>query len=713
MSEPGGAVEPSKEDASRDSNHRISPTTSASETATTASQYTVRRSIDGILDGARRSPAVLPATIGIAGLLVLAASDAGYPPTTWYGATLLALALLAVSLLTLQGAVPPPRSVIVGIVLMAGYALWSAASAIWAEQAFLAWEGAGRAVLYAAIFAQFSAWPLSAGAGRLLIAALGLGVTAIGAFQVVELGSTSQAETLFIDGRLVEPVGYGNANVALWSMGMLACLFAASARESAVALRSLSLAGAVLLGGLALMGQSRGWALAFPLAALVFVLLGPGRVRRLAAVAASGVAVLAINDPLRAVRDEFEPNRLAALIDDAISPLLVATAVAAVVGLVWGLLDRRVAVGERASRRISSAVGIATAVVVLAAGVAFVATQGNPVSTVDERWEEFKDGNGDGDPADDSKSRFASASGTNRYDFWSVAWEGFRDRPLVGAGQDNFQQLYLRKGTSGEEPRFAHSLQLGVLLQTGLVGAFLLGGVLVAALAACLALRRAEPQRRAVAGGALAVFAYWLLHGSVDWFWEFPALAGAAFAMLGLACAVVPRPDSHERPKRMRWRALGAVGLAVAAIPIAASWLSTLEVRRVASTWQERPDAVVERLKRASDLNPLSPRPALAGGAIALRLERPALAREYFAHALERDAGNTFALLDLGLLTAERGDLNGARRLLERALARAPRDPLLKEALQSVRTGRPLAAADVNSRILEAARSRGSSGGTR
>jgi O-antigen ligase len=283
----------------------------------------------------------------------------------------------------------------------------------------------------------------------------------------------------------------------------------------------------------------------------------------------------------------------------------------------------------------------------------------------------------------------------------------------VGAGQDNFQQLYLRKGTSGEEPRFAHSLQLGVLLQTGLVGAFLLGGVLVAALAACLALRRAEPQRRAVAGGALAVFAYWLLHGSVDWFWEFPALAGAAFAMLGLACAVVPRPDSHERPKRMRWRALGAVGLAVAAIPIAASWLSTLEVRRVASTWQERPDAVVERLKRASDLNPLSPRPALAGGAIALRLERPALAREYFAHALERDAGNTFALLDLGLLTAERGDLNGARRLLERALARAPRDPLLKEALQSVRTGRPLAAADVNSRILEATRSRGSSGGTR
>ena len=34
----------------------------------------------------------------------------------------------------------------------------------------------------------------------------------------------------------------------------------------------------------------------------------------------------------------------------------------------------------------------------------------------------------------------------------------------------------------------------------------------------------------------------WLIYGSVDWFWEMPALSGPALGFLGVAVALEPRP---------------------------------------------------------------------------------------------------------------------------------------------------------------------------
>src|SRR5204862_488282 len=66
--------------------------------------------------------------------------------------------------------------------------------------------------------------------------------------------------------------------------------------------------------------------------------------------------------------------------------------------------------------------------------------------------------------------------------------------------------------------------------------------------------RRARGGRRrrtgwgaAAAAAGVGAFTYWLLHGSVDWLWEFPALGAGAFALLGLAAGLAPRRPADPR----------------------------------------------------------------------------------------------------------------------------------------------------------------------
>ena len=148
-----------------------------------------------------------------------------------------------------------------------------------------------------------------------------------------------------------------------------------------------------------------------------------------------------------------------------------------------------------------------------------------------------------------------SGLGSNRYDFYRVALDEFVAHPLVGIGADNFQQQYLAHGRSEETPHYPHSVELRTLAETGLIGALLaLVGLGAALLAAARGLRGPDPLGRAVVAAALAGFAYWVVHGSFDWFWEFAGLGAPAFALLGLACALAPRTPAATDPPRGRGR---------------------------------------------------------------------------------------------------------------------------------------------------------------
>jgi O-antigen ligase len=345
---------------------------------------------------------------------------------------------------------------------------------------------------------------------------------------------------------------------------------------------------------------------------------------------------------------------------------------------------------------------LTAAVVAAAAGtVVYVAERGSPFTDIAHAWNQFKTR-----PTPHGGSSRLGRLGSDRYDFWRVAWDRFRAAPVAGIGADNFQEAYLRHGKSHEQPLYPHSIELRTLSQTGLVGALLLGAALVAALmAAARAAWRRAGWGSAAAAGAVGAFVYWLVHGSVDWFWEFPVLGGAAFALLGLAAGLAPRraePRPLVRLPLLRSRpavATAALAALVAALSFAAPALSLRYQHQAADIWRFRPARAFDKLDTASSLNPLSPRPKWVAGNIALNLRRPVEARRYFREAADREPRDPYSYLMLGAIATELGRPALGERLLARAASLEPRDPVARAALRRSRRGRRVDVAVIRAQI--------------
>jgi tetratricopeptide (TPR) repeat protein len=231
------------------------------------------------------------------------------------------------------------------------------------------------------------------------------------------------------------------------------------------------------------------------------------------------------------------------------------------------------------------------------------------------------------------------------------------------------------------------------LSETGIVGALLLFGAFVAGLVAAAPALRRPDLTGAAAGAGVLMFAYWLLHGSLDWFWEFPGLAGAALAGLGLATALRREtPEAVPAPLLANRLALaaGVVGALLAAASVVPPWLAERDLRQGARVAASNPEAAVKRFERAADLNPLSPEPQKAAGVVELRAGRYAAAERHLRLATERDAEDPGMHLLLAVLASQRGQAREARRLIAQARRMAPRDEVIEMATRPLRRGRRL-----------------------
>lgn len=648
--------------------------------------------------------AVVPAVAAVALFVFLGASEGGYLPLTWYPAALFCLALLAVALVALPTRKRVPRLAWAAVGLFAAYTAWSFLSITWAGQQGDAWTGANRTLMYACVFTLFALWPMPARSGMLVLGALGLGVAGVGLVELLRMEAAADPEAFLVGGgRLGQPVGYTNGNAALWTIGLIPCLFIACRREIPPAVRGLSLGAAGLLLGLALMVQSRGWIIAFPIALVTLVVVTPGRVRLLMGIGALAVSVVVMVGAAFGVLEHYEAERgLGAAIDQAARTILLTALVLTVLGTVAAWADLRFPLSPRGGRRAGLAAAVAVAILLTLGAGAFVTREGSPVARASDAWAEFKQGypgvgpNGAPVEGGGGSSRLTRSLGTNRYDFWTLAWRQFEERPVIGIGVENFQRDYLRRGNSSEQPRYAHSLPLGVLSQTGLIGAALLFGALGAALlAAAAAARRGSPAAGATAGGALATFTYWLAHGSGDWLWEFPGLAAPALALLGLAVAAAPRRPARGamsgRISPLVRRPGVTAGLAVAflvpAVSLLLPWVAAVEVERAEKIGLERPAEAYTRLDRAAALDPLSRAPKVTEGAIALELGDLSRAERAFDSALERDPDTPYSTLQLAIIASQSGRKGEATKHLERARRLSPNDPVLAATLRRARRG--------------------------
>jgi predicted Zn-dependent protease len=186
------------------------------------------------------------------------------------------------------------------------------------------------------------------------------------------------------------------------------------------------------------------------------------------------------------------------------------------------------------------------------------------------------------------------------------------------------------------------------------------------------------------------MFGYWLAHGSLDRFWEFPGLAGAAPAGLGVGIAVARSPnDGGQRARsllRGRRALAGACACAVLlVISIVPPWLSEREQERAIDVARGNPDEAVNRLDRAAKLNPLSPAPYKTAALVEIRRGRYDAAARELRRAFERDSDDPDLYLLLGLAESELGQRRRALSLVAEARRLAPRDDVAPGVLRELR----------------------------
>jgi hypothetical protein len=678
----------------------------------------------------RETPAAVPALAAIVLFFVWATSQAGYPLTHWAPGGLIVLALLAIAV----GAVPLrlaeiPVTVKLAVACLAAFTALSFLSVLWAAVPADAWVGANRTLLYLMVFALFALWRGRGASAALLVCLWTLAMVGLATYVAVRVDTAAgkSFEALFAGERLSYPVGYPNATAAQWLMAFWPALLLARGKRLPWALRGLLAGGAVVLADVALLSQSRGSLYSTaPMIVLVFAFV-PERLRTFATAVPVALGVGATAPLVLRVGDRLGNGQSAsAAVHTAIAAMFVAALLVGVVVALGAALENHRAVSPalaRGVRRGLGAVALATLLVVLAGGLVAAGNGvggngvgGKLITRVRHGWESFEGGYS---TTATSGNRLLSGLGSNRYDFYRVALDEFVGHPILGIGADNFQQQYLRYGHSDETPRYPHSVELRTLAQTGLIGALLAVVGLGAALAAAWrAMRRADPLGRTVAAAALGGFTYWAVHGSFDWFWEFAGLGAPAFALLGIACSLEPRaasagssepgapPPRSVSTRRLSSgpsRLLAVVGVAAALaalLSLAAPWLSERQIQSAARIWPKAPLAAYSRLDHAATLNPLSDRAYLVAGSIALRFGDLARAEHEFSLALGRAPDDAYAALELGAIASEFGEHERALVLLERAVRLNPRDPLTRQALQTVRSGRRVNLEILNRSIL-------------
>lgn len=647
-----------------------------------------------------------PGLLVVGLLLIWAVHDGGYDAETWYWGALVTLGLLAMTLVALTGRARRfSRLAALTVVLLTLYVLWSYLSITWAQAPGTALEGSNRALLYLLVFALLLVVPWTPQAALVAVTGFAVGIGAIGTVLVVRLASDDRVAALIFQGRLAAPTGYFNATAALFMTGALVSVGLATRRELPGLLRGLLLALACTDLQLAVTVQSRGWLFTLPFVVIAAITVSTERLRLMTAAVLpiGGVLVL-----LQRLLDAYQVHASATHLDSASTRagqagLLVSGGVF-VIGtlLAWGDSLRRERPPTRARRRwLGTVITIIAVGAVLAAGTA--ATHGHPVRFVVRQWNGF------------SKTQHGYTSshfgdvGSGRYDFWRVSLDAALAHPIGGLGQDNFADYYVMRRHTSEEPSWTHSLEMRLIAHTGFVGLALFGAFLISAVALALRPRKGPSGlARGVSGIALLPLMVWLIHGSVDWFWEIPALSGPALGFLAMSGSLSMRPTTREAAKPIRsdlpgsrgaaFRRVarrlaipaGVLGFGAALTVLAFSYLSVREVSLASDLRFTDPSAALSDLARAAKLDPLSSEPGRLGGTIALQDGQYAIAQRRFAQSVAREPGGWFSWFGAGLASSALGSAARAQQDFRVAYSINSKQKAVREALARVRTPHPL-----------------------
>ena len=321
-------------------------------------------------------------------------------------------------------------------------------------------------------------------------------------------------------GRLEQPITYWNSEGLLAAVGLVLAARVAGDLRRRPLLRGAAAAAAPALGAAVYISFSRG--------ALTSVVLGLAVLVAFAPAARAAPRRRASRSRAGSPRARWRPSCPASPRWRARWARGSATALIALAALAGARRARRLgdAAPPRPRRRDGARPG-RRGCAPPAAAVAILVAIGLVIGGLGER------------PSDAELARGAEAGrlatvSSNRYDYWRVGLAAFAREPVTGLGAGGFRVEWLRERDIAESVKDVHSLELEMLVELGLPGLLAFAALLAGVALAARDVLRADP---AAAAGSAAALAAWLLHASIDWDWQFPAVALPAIVLAGALLA--------------------------------------------------------------------------------------------------------------------------------------------------------------------------------
>lgn len=584
-----------------------------------------------------------PALLLIGLVIYLGAAGGGFfPEATAAAAVALAAALM------LQTALAREPFAGFGLALASAaaplglFAVWTLISGLWSDAPGRALVEFNRVLLYFLALLLFGSYARSLSRARGLVRALALAATGLctAAFLSRALPDVFEVGPGFLASRLNFPLTYWNALGLLAVTGLVLCLSLTSDERESSPVRVVAAAAMPVLAATLLLTFSRGAIAVGVLALCAYVVLAHNRGLITGLLAAAPLTALAV---VRAYEADLlatvNPTSPAAVMQghELAEVVLLCAAGAAVIRGVLLLVDsqlRRIDV-PRGPRRGVLAAG--AGILVLAALVGVVAA--DLPTQVDRQYREFARGAPIQSTGTATRDRLASASSPARLDYWRVTRESFGEAPLAGQGAGTFETEWKQERRDPGSPAVdAHSVYLETAAELGVVGLLLLVSALGAILVGLAWSARGRDRAPWVA--LLCFVGAWMLHAAVDWDWEMPAISIGVFAAGGLALAS-RREEPRPRAPRRSARVLVSVGVAIAAVAPAGTWLAerSLAEARVAFAGGDCRQAI-RSSRDALNFLGVSPEPYELIGYCEARLGADDRAIRMMSNAVRRDPEN-------------------------------------------------------------------------
>ena len=637
--------------------------------------------------------APLPLLAGISAALVAAAvlfsNGSSDDPLIWIGGLAIAFAAAA-AVSTAVGAVAVPELSALGVATVgcfAGLVVWQGFSLLWSIEADRTWNYVNRALVYLAFLLLGLAVGTMRRAPRFAAGWLAVvTAAAIGCALATKIFPTLSAQTERV-ARLSSPIGYWNVLALLTVFALPLALWIAAPRSRPDWLRAAAVVYLyAALVALALTFSRGGVAVGIATVAF-WIAIGRPRLESAAALAIALVPTLvvcgwAFSRP--GLTRDAQPRSLQVHDGRWFGLALVLGGVAAFAAAFFAArYENERPLTESWRRRLGRAAALAVVVAALI-GVGALLAAGITPSRVLHKFNEPT-----ATSAGPGANNLTNLSSSSRWNWWQEAWKSWRAHPALGTGAGTFELTHRKLRVDGTVATEPHNLPLQFLSETGIVGFILFLGIALAGAGALLeTLRRLEGEDRlAAAALVVALFAY-VVHGVVDFDWDFVAVTGPAVLALGVLLAA-------GRPARVRLRARRGVlavtagALAAAALySLASPWLAARRVDDAYSALgRNDPAGAVADAHSAHDLNPVSVDALLAWGtaeaargnvAAAGRLYTKAISIQpdnwrpwyYRARLLENIAGPKTALFDAQQAAAR--DPRGLAGTYAASLATAP-----------------------------------------